>query len=236
MFENLFEEASLRAIKKIQDHSFLMRCRNGSITLGELKDFIVQQGKYSAHFTRYLCALMSNLPSNHEILELAENLFEECGFEDKHSIPHSVIYKNMMENMGVSLASVPLYPETDNLINTMLEHCKNPNPAYGLGALCLGAEALVPTMYSDLITGFKSCGVPLSDLEFFSIHVECDDGHAETIRDIMVNLSRKDERQAKIIIEAGEALVAARLRFFSGIEERHGQVHSFALNRESIAA
>lgn len=236
MFENLFEEASMQSIKRIQDHSFLKRCRNGTITIGELNDFVVQQGKYSAHFTRYLCALMSNLPSNHEILELAENLFEECGFEDKHSIPHSVIYKTMMEKMGVSLASAPNYPETENLINTMLEHCKNPNPAYGLGALCLGAEALVPTMYGDLITGFKSCGVPLSDLEFFSIHVECDDGHADTIRDIMVNLSRQDERQAKIIIEAGEALVDARLRFFSGIEERHGQVHSFALNRESVAA
>jgi pyrroloquinoline quinone (PQQ) biosynthesis protein C len=219
--ENLFEEETQKLITRVQDHSFLRRCRDGSISLDELKSFVIQQGKYSAHFTRYLCALMSNLPSNAHILELAENLFEECGFEDKNSIPHSVIYKNMMEKMGVSLESAPLYPETEHLISTMLGHCKNPNSAYGLGALCLGAEALVPVVYSDLITGFKACGVPAEHLEFFSIHVECDDGHAETIRDIMVEISCKDQEQAKIIIEAGAALVNARMEFFSGIEKRH---------------
>lgn len=219
--EDLFEDEKQKLITKVQDHSFLRRCRDGSISLDELKNFVIQQGKYSTHFTRYLCALMSNLPTNAHILELAENLFEELGFEDKNSIPHSIIYKNMMEKMGVSLESAPLYPETEHLIATMLDHCKNPNPAYGLGALCLGAEALVPVVYSDLITGFKACGVPAEHLEFFSIHVECDDGHAETIRDIMVEISCNNESQAKIIVEAGAALVSARMEFFSGIERRH---------------
>jgi pyrroloquinoline-quinone synthase len=221
MLENLFEEEKRKSIQRIQDHSFLRRCRDGSISLDELKNFVIQQGKYSSHFTRYLCALMSNLPTNNDILELAENLFEELGFEDKKSIPHSIIYKNMMERMGVSLDSAPMYPETEQLIATMLGHCKNPNPAFGLGALCLGAEALVPVIYADLITGFKACGVPEADLEFFSIHVECDDGHAETIAEIMVEISRKDQRQAQNIVDAGASLVSARLEFFSGIEKRH---------------
>lgn len=236
MLENLFEEAKENSIRKVQEHSFLRRCRDGTITLDELKNFVVQQGKYSAHFTRYLCALMSNLPTNADILELAENLFEELGFEDKSSIPHSIIYKNMMEKMGVSLDSAPMYPETEQLIETMLSHCKNPNPAYGLGALCLGAEALVPVIYSDLITGFKACGVPDEQLEFFSIHVECDDGHAETIRDIMVEISRKDEKQAKLIIDAGAALVSARLEFFSGIEKRHYREQDKLLDAKYLTA
>jgi pyrroloquinoline quinone (PQQ) biosynthesis protein C len=234
--ENLFEEEKNKLIIKVQDHSFLRRCRDGSISLDELKSFVVQQGKYSAHFTRYLCALMSNLPTNADILELAENLFEECGFEDKNSIPHSIIYKNMMEKMGVSLESAPLYPETENLIAAMLGHCKNSNPAYGLGALCLGAEALVPIIYSDLITGFKARGVPDEHLEFFSIHVECDDGHAETIRDIMVEISCKDEQQAKIIVEAGAALVSARMEFFSGIERRHYREQDKSVNSTYLTA
>lgn len=223
MFETLFEEAKKKAIAEIKNHSFLRRCRNGKISLNELKGFVVQQGMYSAHFTRYLCALMSNLPSNNEIFELAENLFEELGFGDKSSTPHSVIYKNMMKKIGVSPDGVQAYPETQHLIDTMLAHCRNPNPAYGLGALCLGAEALVPSMYADLIAGFESCGVPEQDLEFFSIHVACDDGHAETIRDIMINLSFNDERQEKVIIDAGQALVKARLDFFSGIEKRYSR-------------
>jgi pyrroloquinoline-quinone synthase len=234
--ENLFEEEKEKAIKRIQGHSFLRRSRDGTISLDELKNFVIQQGKYSAHFTRYLCALMSNLPTNADILELAENLFEELGFEDKKSIPHSIIYKNMMEKMGVSLDSAPMYPETEQLIETMLAHCKNPNPAYGLGALCLGAEALVPVVYADLITGFKACGVPEADLEFFSIHVECDDGHAETIRDIMVEISCKDENQAKLIIDAGAALVSARLEFFSGIEKRHYREQDKCIDSKYLTA
>jgi pyrroloquinoline-quinone synthase len=236
MLENLFEDAKEKSVQKIQEHSFLRRCREGTITLDELTNFVVQQGKYSLHFTRYLCALMSNLPTNAHILELAENLFEELGFEDKSSIPHSIIYKNMMEKMGVSLDSAPLYPETEQLIETMLSHCKNPNPAYGLGALCLGAEALVPVVYADLLLGFKACGVPAEDLEFFRIHVECDDGHAETIRDIMVEISREDQNQANLIVDAGAALVSARLEFFSGIERRHYREQGKSIDSKYLTA
>jgi len=216
----MFEDAKSRFIDQIRNHVFITRCREGKASLDELKSFVIQQSKYSTHFTRYLCALMSNLPTNVEILKLAENLFEELGFDDSNGVPHHLIYKNMMEKLGISPQDEPTYPETENLIQKMLSACRHPNPAYGLGAICLGAEALVPSLYADLISGFVACGIDRRDLEFFEIHVSCDDGHAETIRDIMLELGRKGGNSANIMIESGAVLVRARLEFFSAIAAR----------------
>lgn len=209
-------------VHRIRAHSFVERCRNGEVDLEELKVFLVQQGLYSSYFTRYLCALMSNLPSNHEVLELAENLFEELGLDaGNKSTPHHLIYRDMLQRFGLSIDEAEPTPGTLALIDTMLWHCKNPNPAFGLGALCLGAEALVPPLYSDILSGFEACGVTEEAVDFFRIHVECDDGHAETIRDIMVDIAQDDDEQIEIMLRAGQTLVDSRLNFFSEIENMY---------------
>ncbi|MRV74089.1 hypothetical protein GJ700_20480 [Duganella sp. FT92W] len=205
-------------ITRVRAHSFLRRCRAGQVGLKELKLFLVQQGLYSSHFTRYLCALMANLPGNQEILELADNLFEELGLSDADELPHHLLYKQMLGHFGILTIQADPYAGTAWLIRDMLDHCKQSNPAYGLGALCLGAEALVPSMYADIIEGFLAQGVELAELEFFRIHVACDDGHAETIRDLMVAMAEENPAQLDIMLQAGEALVNSRLRFFSDIE------------------
>src|SRR4051812_41215677 len=62
---------------------FLMRCRAGLVTREELNSFLIQQNYYSRHFTRYLCALLSNMNNETDRLELTENLLEEIGFGDE---------------------------------------------------------------------------------------------------------------------------------------------------------
>ena len=220
MRHKLLDDAKEKLIVRVRAHPFLEGCRNGTISLDTLKSFLVQQGHYSAYFTRYLCALISNLPSNDQVLELAENLFEELGLDESsedHSTPHYIIYRNMLETFGLSLKGTRENPQTRKLIDSMLTHCKSSNPAYGLGAICLGAEAIVSVIYADIIEGFKARGVPMADINFFRIHVECDDGHAETIRDIMVDVADHDQSQIDTMIAAGEELVTARLDFFNGI-------------------
>jgi thiaminase len=225
----ILDAAKNDLILRVRSHPFLEGCRNGTVTLDQLKCFLVQQSHYSAYFTRYLCALMGNLPSNSQVLELAENLFEELGFDKSsvdHSTPHYVIYQDMLKKFNLSAQSAEKFPQTRKLIDTMLSYCKNDNPAYGLGAICLGAEAIVSVIYADIIKGFQACGVDVSEIPFFRIHVECDDGHAETIRDIMVDVAANDHEQIKTMVTAGNDLVDARLNFFSGILERSGKATS----------
>lgn len=214
----LLETSKHSLIERTRAHTFLTRCREGDVTLDELKIFLVQQGLYSTYFTRYLCAMMANLPSNREVLALAENLFEELGLEPDSPQPHYLIYRDMLERFGLTLEGAELLPGTQRLIESMFRHCRDLNPSAGLGALCLGAEALVPALYTDIVSGFRSCGVATQDIEFFLLHIECDDGHAETIRDIMVEVAATEPKQIDIMRDAGRDLVEARRHFFDSIE------------------
>jgi pyrroloquinoline-quinone synthase len=218
----MLEETKEKLIERLHVHSFLHRCREGAVTLDELKLFLVQQGIYSGYFTRYLCALMANLPSSGHVLRLANNLCEELGLTAESTTPHSTVYRSMLGHFNLTLDGVRPLLGTRRLIDTMFDHCRDPNVARGLGALCLGAEALVPTVYSDIIAGFEACGARPATLEFFYVHVECDHGHSDTMWDIMLELARRDPDQVGLMLSAGNAMVDARLDFFNSIERTYG--------------
>lgn len=204
-------------IAKLRTHSFLRRCRDGQITLDELKVFLVQQGLYATNFTKYLCAAMANLPGNSEIRPLAQNLFDEAGFSGTK--PHAVIYDEMLEGFGLSLKGATPTAGTVKLINAMFRHCRNEDPAFGTGALCLGAEALVPAYYSDIVTGFVKCGVKEDQLTFFTLHITVDDGHATTLGEIMASIANDSPEAVAKMVTAGRELVDARMAFLTSVEE-----------------
>jgi len=228
------EEKKEDLIAQLRQSSFLKRCRAGTVSRKELMAFLVQQSFYSRHFTKYLCALMSNLPETGDIMSLATNLFDELGLDGQaDSVPHHIVYRRMLERFELSPASETPTPETDGLIAAMLTHCRNPDPAYGLGALCLGAEGLVPSIYTDIVCGFTAIGVPAESVDFFHIHIACDDRHAETLQEMMLDLVARNPAKLPIILEAGQALVAARGRFFNGIERLCSPQKSVALSADA---
>jgi pyrroloquinoline-quinone synthase len=214
---DFLESTSRQFVSRLRQHPFIQRCRNGLATREEMNRFLVQHGKYGAYFTRYLCALMSNLPSAAHVTRLAENLAEEIGFGDDGGVPHSQIYAEMLADFGIDPAKQESYPETEALSQTMLTLCRQPGGAAGLGALCLGAEAVVADMYSDLVQGFIGCGIESSRLGFFHLHIECDDDHAATMRDIITTMVEQDPTQRLIVLNAGQVALQARLRFFDGL-------------------
>lgn len=218
MLNTKIEAAREQMITKIAGHPYLARCREGRVTLDDLKRFLVQQGLYSRHFTRYLCALMANLPNNQDVLTLAENLFEELGFAPGHDQPHYLMYRDMLDGYGLLANEGAANPATAELVSTMFRLCRAPNPALGLGALYLGAEALVPAMYRDIASGFLWCGATEDDIKFFLVHIECDDGHSESMRKIMLDIAERDSSQLDLMIDAGEIAVAARMNFFSALD------------------
>jgi len=213
------QAASAELIDRVLRHPFLLRCADGSVTLDQLRAFLVQQGKYSRYFTRYLCALISQLEEGDDVLRLAENLTEELGYGPRadKGTPHSRIYDAMLKDFGIDIASSPVNPETQNLIDTMFMLCRQPHGTAGLGAMCLGAEGLVPAMYGRIIEGFRYHGINLSRLEFFSIHIECDDDHAATMYEILVRQAEMSPPCKITALNAGDIAVGARLRFFDAV-------------------
>jgi len=200
-------------IHQISKHPFLTQCRSGEVSLDRLNTFLVQQGKYSRHFTRYICQLMVNLESNDDVLSIFDNLFEELGFGEVKEPPHSQIYRSMLQGFGLDLDMQPTLPSTQRLIDTMMNFCKQPKGVYGLAALCLGAEAIVPQLYSDIVTGFVEQGVPPQQLNFFTLHIECDDGHADTMLAILSRLIIAKPALFEVVRHAAFLTIQARIEF-----------------------
>jgi pyrroloquinoline quinone (PQQ) biosynthesis protein C len=215
MYQGVTEEF----VERLRRHPFIQRCRNGTVTRHELDVFVAQHARYSAYFTRYLCALIANLPSAEDVLRLSGNLAEELGFGEDSGEPHAQLFARMVDELGIDLRELPAFPETEQLISTTFDYCKKQDPAYGLGALCLGAEAIVPSLYSDIISGFVANGVALERLRFFQIHVECDDGHAETMLEILTRLQQESPERAERVLEGARAMIDARLKFLDGVME-----------------
>ncbi|MDD5633269.1 MAG: iron-containing redox enzyme family protein, partial [Methylococcales bacterium] len=171
-------------LEQLSRTHFLTRCRTGKISREELNNFVQQHQIYSRCFTRFLAALLANIEDEDHRLALTRNLFDEMGFGDAGNLPHSKLYLNMMNRMGLVACDTPS-PSTQRLVDTMLECCKSPNYMVGLGALCLGAEGIVPYIYQLIVDAFLAAGESLNNLHFFMLHIDCDDEHAETMNKII---------------------------------------------------
>jgi pyrroloquinoline-quinone synthase len=216
------ESAGAQLIDRVLQHPFMLGCADGTVTLDQLRGFLVQHGKYAAFFTRYLCALMSELCDGDDVLKIAENLTEElgCDGDTEGRTSHSRIYADMLKTFGVNLGAYPVNPETQNLIDTMFMLCRKPMGTAGLGAICLGAEGLVPAMYSRIVLGFRHHDVDLRRLKFFTIHIECDDGHAAAMNEILARQAEQSPSNLIAALNAGDIAVGARLRFFDALMKK----------------
>lgn len=208
-------------IAALDETPLLRRAASGRASRAELYAFIAQQFHYSRHFTRYLCALMGNLKDEADRAELAENLFEELGLGEGGGVAHSLIYRRMMIAMGIDANAVPVHAATRALVEAMLSACADPDPAIGLGALCLGAEAIVPHVYSQILTGLRAIGEPEANLEFFALHIEADDEHAITLGKIIEREVAADPAKRVALRKSAQRLIAARAAFFRAVRPAH---------------
>jgi pyrroloquinoline quinone (PQQ) biosynthesis protein C len=203
-------------LEELTNTQFITRCRTGQISREELNTFVEQHQIYSRGFTRYLGALLANIENDEFRLVLTRNLFDEMGFGDAGNMPHSKLYRKMMESLGLIPEQTPL-PSTQLLIDTMFECCQSPSYMVGLGALCLGAEELVPYMYQPIVDGFLALGESLKKLEFFTLHIECDEGHADAMYAIIDQKLQENPESLLDLNYGAEKLIQARIRFFEGL-------------------
>ena len=118
-------------IDELDDTAFLAHCREGVASLVELRAFVLQQHYYSRNFTRYLCALLSNLDREDDRLSLTFNLFEELGLGEGGQVPHTQIYRSLMRQLGVEPGDAPVLPSTQFLVDCMFVSCRDPRSARG---------------------------------------------------------------------------------------------------------
>lgn len=220
-WETLFPPGLLN---ELHAHPLLDRCRTGRSSLQLLRDLLVQHHHYSRNFARYLCTLMGALNESRDVRALAGNLIEEAGLDRPGNVTHSELFQRSLTEIGARPDSVGPLPQTRALIDAMFGYCRSHDPLDGLAALCLGAEAIVPTLYGSIMQGLRHVGMSKTGLHFFELHVEEDEGHALVMRDIIDRLLAERSYLRGKVLAIGEHMVRLRMEMLDAVLAQHPEL------------
>lgn len=201
-------------------HPFLERARQGRVSVQEVRVLATQMYRFCREFNRILAATLVLCPDERARVVIAANLFDELGGGDADKT-HPELFRRFTRALGITdqeLEATPVEPETVHLIDTYLGLAQKYGYLASLGGICYASENIVSTLYRVLLSGIQS-GVSVSekDLVFFHVHLEMDCDHADALIDV-VNAGVKSVAEAKKVVMAIRDALAARMRFFDGIE------------------
>jgi CRP-like cAMP-binding protein len=200
-------------------HSYLSALETGAVPdlRWALGDFAKNYYGYSAHFPRYLAQTISQLTDPTHRSALLENLTEESGHyaaEDLEvlaragvdpewivGIPHPELFGRFCKAMGVHLGE-----PTDDALEVlcwreMYLDVLRGSPAQAIGALGLGTEAIVHSVYQHFLPVLAKLEVEPRDAVFFPLHTIVDDHHQHTLRQIAIDFAATP--QGRIDLEKG---------------------------------
>jgi pyrroloquinoline quinone (PQQ) biosynthesis protein C len=191
------------------NHPYLLALASGDLPdiRWSLADFAGQYLGYSAHFPRYLATVVSRLSKSDHRRALMENLVEESGtYADDDlltleaagidrdwivGIPHPELFRRFCAAVGATPAVV----EDDStqvvcwreMLRAVLS---GGTPAEALGALGLGTEAIISTMYNHFLPALERAAIAPRDAVFFPLHTVVDDHHQASLREIALDYAR----------------------------------------------
>lgn len=201
----LVEDLTVAALQhRAVNHSYLQALAQGTLPDPRfaLADFARHYYGYSAHFPRYLTALISRLVDPAHRRALLENLTEESGVYEQEEldelaaigiqpdwivgIPHPELFQRFRQALGVANTAVQ-----DDHIEVLcwremfLAILTNGSPAEAVGALGLGTETIVQTLYQPFVAAIQGLGtINARDAVFFPLHTAVDDHHQATLKQV----------------------------------------------------
>jgi len=192
-------------------HPYLQALESGDLPdpRWALADFARQYYGYSAHFPRYLAQTISQLDEPSHRAALLENLTEESGEYGQDElaelaaagiepdwivgVPHPRLFRRFCTVLGVNHGE----PTEDALAVTcwreLFLEVLGGGPAQAIGALGLGTESIVSTMYQHFLPALERLDIPKRDAVFFPLHALVDDHHQATLIEIAVSLAHSPE-------------------------------------------
>ncbi|MCC6622027.1 MAG: iron-containing redox enzyme family protein [Deltaproteobacteria bacterium] len=180
-----------------------------------LADFARHYFAYSRHFPRYLTATISKLEDPAHRAALLDNLTEESGqYEPLElaelravgirpewivGLPHPALFQRFAAAMGVDLAAHAPENEADQVViwrELFLDTLVHGSAAEAVGALGLGTENIVSTIYLPFVKATRKIGLDSRDAVFFPLHTAVDDHHQATLQAIAIDLAATPEGRA----------------------------------------
>jgi quercetin dioxygenase-like cupin family protein/pyrroloquinoline quinone (PQQ) biosynthesis protein C len=175
-----------------QEHPFwqshlLQACKSGKFDSQDFRALFAQYFLYSQNFTRYLSALMANCESDYFRSLLSQNLWEEGGGAEPDK-RHAEIFRRFLGGaLAIDINTIQYQGFTRAFVHEYLDYSRNASPLAASAFLSFGTEAIVPRLYEIFCEGLGKAGIPGKDLEFFHIHMACDDGHARTLAELVAS-------------------------------------------------
>ncbi len=236
VIEDLVREAlAHRAVR----HPYLEALARGDLPdlRGALADFARHYYGYSAHFPRYLTALISRLERPDQRAALLQNLTEESGHYEADElsklqssgiqpewivgIPHPLLFQRFRSALAVSNSDacedhLEVICWREMFLGILIQG----TPAEAIGALGLGTETIVHTLYRPFMAAIERLGdLSPADTVFFPLHTAVDDHHQATLRAIAADFASTAQGRADLAKGMHKAL-ALRDSFWSWLYER----------------
>ena len=167
----------------------LKACERGYLGVDDFRILFEQYYLYSKNFTRYLSALMTACEDDLHRAQLAQNLWEEGGLLEPQKRHAEMLRHFLREGLDIDLDRIEYTAAGKLFAREYLDFCRVSHPAAISAFLSLGTEAIVSRLYGVFVKGLRKAGVDESHLDFFHLHIGCDDEHAETIKNIMMSYS-----------------------------------------------
>ncbi|NVB81962.1 MAG: cupin domain-containing protein [Kofleriaceae bacterium] len=186
----------------------------GSLDKRDMRYIFSQYQLYSRSFTRFISALMANCDNDLFRSRLSENLWEEGGGCEP-SRRHAEIFRTFLRT-SLEIESpeeTKFDAHTQYFVREYLTYCLANDALSGAAFLSLGTESIVPRMYTSFVTGLRKAAFRDEELEFFHLHIACDDEHAETLEQIMLSYAG-EPRWFDACKRAMKRALDLRLEFF----------------------
>ena len=197
-------------------NNFLCNCANGSLDEDAFRHFFGQYYFYAKRFTRLLATIMVKCDDDHMRAKLTHNFWEESGERDTNK-SHAEIFRDFMkEGLNIDLSALKPMPYTTYFIESMINLCLESEADACAAILAYATEGIVPRLYSIFRDGLRMAGLHDRELLFFDLHIECDDGHADILDDVVNSYCNElgwHERCSRAISKA----LDLRSEFFNNI-------------------
>jgi pyrroloquinoline quinone (PQQ) biosynthesis protein C len=218
-------------------HPYLQALAEGSLpdTRWALADFARNYYGYSSHFPRYLTTVISRLENPAHRKSLLENLTEESGvYGDEEyaelatfgvkrewieGIAHPLLFQRFSRAMGVDHSR---HQEKDQVVcwrEMFLSVLAEGGPAEALGALGIGTENIVRTIYGPFVKALSRLDLRPEDTVFFPLHTAVDDHHQATLEAISADFAATEEGRVGLRRGMLKAL-ALRSAFWDWLHDR----------------
>lgn len=211
-------------------HRFLRRVSSAPMSREAWAAFATQLYPHVHFFIPYMEEMLRATYDCGAKLITARILLDEYG-EDADGDSHPDLFLRFVRAAGGEAAvdrlfSSPLDPATIDMVESHMRLCGQEPFLVGLGAIGPAHELAITRMFPALVEGVRISGFAERDIEFFTLHVDHDDGHSQMLAAAAARLADSEEtrdlvrRGMRTSLEKRVALWTAMDRRMTAVDEK----------------